>query len=223
MIIETRGFIIDISNYDIDKLTPYIEQLHKKDRINKFKYDDDKARAIISEILVRTIFCETKSKMSSEIVFDYNRFGKPNIKDSEGFNFNISHSGDLVVGVFDNDEVGVDVEHIKELNIDVARNFCTDNEYSCVLSKDQSCKKQFIISIWTLKEAYIKYLGTGLATSLQSFDVINKENIDPKVNLYSKRVGAYMLGICTKKHINLNQCLEEITVEDLIERYSKYS
>lgn len=219
---RTRVFIIDINNYNIDKLTPYVKGLYKKGKIDRFKFNADKVRAIISEILIRTIYCESKNKINDEITFVENEFGKPFIKGSEGFNFNISHSGGLVVGIFDNDEVGVDVEHIKELNIDIARNFCTDNEYSCILSKDQSCKKQFIISIWTLKEAYIKYLGTGLVTSLQSFDVINKENIDPKVNLYCRRIGEYMLGICIKKYINLNQCLEEITVENLIERYNKY-
>lgn len=221
MSMRTKVVIINISNYHIDKLTPYIEQLYKKDRINRFKFNDDKVRAIISEILVRIIYCESHRKTNDKIIFTENKFGKPYIRGEEDFKFNISHSKDLVVGVFDDEEIGVDIELIKELSIEVVRTFCSDNEYAAILKQNQKSIKELIMSIWVLKESYIKYLGVGLSEGVRSFDVINKKNIDPNLNLHKKKINQYILGICTKKHLDLNKCIEQLTIEDLIERYRK--
>lgn len=220
MRIKTRVFIININNYNIDDLSPYIDGLYKKDRINRFKFNDDKVKTILSEILVRTIYCETKDKLNSQIIFDETEMGKPFIKNEENFKYNISHSGNRVVVVFDDEEIGVDIEDIKELNLDVVRSFSTDYEYEKTLQKSHQGRGEHIISIWVLKEAYVKYLGTGLNQDFQSFDVINKDNIKVGVNLYKKKMGEYILGICTKKFLNLDKCIEEVTIEDLLNRYS---
>ncbi len=62
-------------------------------------------------------------------------------------------------------------------------------------------------SFWTIKESYVKYIGTGLLTSLKSFrvDVSNKRIIDLcdtdnyDVIKYSKEtVPNYYMSVCGK-------------------------
>lgn len=222
MLKKPKIIVVNINNYNIDDLLTYTDKLYKKDRIDRFKFNDDKVRSIISEMLIRTIYCETTNKLNKDIVFCENKYGKPFIKGSEAFCFNVAHSYDFVTGVFDNEDVGVDIEAIQGLNIDIAKSFCTDNEYNSILQQDKNKILESIISIWVLKESYMKYLGTGLSESIQSFDVITKENIPPNVMLHKKKNNNYILGICSKKQLDLDNCIEELSITELLKKYKEF-
>ena len=47
--------------------------------------------------------------------------------------------------------------------------------------------------IWTMKESYIKMLGTGLYTSLSSFDIFKPSN---KYKYYNTLYGEYSISVC---------------------------
>ncbi|MBB6625535.1 4'-phosphopantetheinyl transferase superfamily protein [Clostridium gasigenes] len=217
---KTKLIVINyINSYNINNLQEYTDKLYKKDTISKFIFNTDKINAILSEMLIRVLYCEKNGISNNSIVFNKNKFGKPYIENCKDFHFNISHSNDMVVGIIDNEQIGIDVEYIQELEIDVAKCFCTNNEYSTIVNQKKQNRGKFITSIWSLKEAYIKYLGTGLSEDLLSFDIINKDNINPDINLYSQMYNDYTLCVCTKKKLQLNSIIEEITIDALIERY----
>ncbi|MHB8170251.1 MAG: 4'-phosphopantetheinyl transferase family protein [Thermincolia bacterium] len=54
----------------------------------------------------------------------------------KGFQFNISHSGDLVVCAVDYQPVGIDVELIDKPHLEVAERFFTRDEYRDLISKE---------------------------------------------------------------------------------------
>ena len=99
--------------------------------------------------------------------------GKPSIKNDQCFGFNLSHSGDyctiLALKGISSGFCGVDVMK-QEANVD----------YECLIStmarKLSPCEQDFInqskvsdraknfLRIWSLKESYLKALGTGIAS-----------------------------------------------------------
>ena len=94
--------------------------------------------------------------------------GKPYFPGTD-IHFNISHSGDYKVLAIAETPVGVDIEKVRKADLRVAKRFC-ENEYNYITQKDSEHR---FFEIWTKKEAYLKYKGTGLSGGLDSFDVFS--------------------------------------------------
>lgn len=101
-------------------------------------------------------------------------FGKPYFPEYQNIQFNISHSSDRVVCALGQMELGVDIEHKRELKDNLIKRTLTENEKAWLeQSKD---KKIAFIRLWTLKESYIKTTGEGLRTDLGTVEFMLPEN-----------------------------------------------
>lgn len=122
--------------------------------------------------------------------------GKPFIKEKKDFYYNLSHSGRWVVLAFGDSEVGVDVEQIrKDTDIaSVAARFFSIEEQQYVWEKSSQSRSRFF-EVWTGKESYLKYLGTGLRKDLTSFSILS---LPPEVQLHYKTLpDGCSLCLCT--------------------------
>lgn len=109
----------------------------------------------------------------------------------------MSHSGDLVVGIISENEVGIDIEKQSDLEWSVARHFLPyddliyiqgDEGVDVMLTQKQ---KERFFEVWTTKEAYAKLCGTGL--SKQIFNIPHKM-IDSRVIYYNDYIISYVIG-----------------------------
>lgn len=98
-------------------------------------------------------------------------FGKPFMAGSD-LNFNISHSYNTVVCVFSRNDIGVDIEHLKEVNFDFYKDSFTKIEM------DEFYKKGIIkfYEYWTKKEAISKALGQGFSIPFDEIKINEKTN-----------------------------------------------
>ena len=88
---------------------------------------------------------------------------------------------------FCDEPVGVDIEKIRDVNLKIKdRFFCTAEKENIKTNED-------FFRIWTAKESYIKYLGTGLHTPLNSFDTGSLD-----VNFLHLDFNGYHICVCTK-------------------------
>lgn len=116
--------------------------------------------------------------------------GKPFIADKENIFFNISHSGDYVVCAVSDREIGVDIEKRAKARMEVAGRFFHKQEVQAlkVVSGDELNK--LFYDYWSVKESFLKYIGTGLTRPLNSFLVqfstggINLYEGEKKLSLY---------------------------------------
>ncbi len=107
-----------------------------------------------------------------EIEITRNRYGKPYLKNEGNIHFNVSHSGSWAVGAVDSFPVGIDVERIRPVNLEIAERFFAWQEYEELLKKDYPERLDYFFELWTLKESYIKAVGRGLSVPLGSFSVL---------------------------------------------------
>lgn len=112
--------------------------------------------------------------------------GKPYI---DGLHFNLSHSGNLIACAFSDDEVGIDVEKIRSYRPRVLKSFHPAEVARVEKSEDKDTE---FYKIWTMKEAYLKFLGTGITKDL-SFNVFEIPNIRTEI------CDGYVISICTKE------------------------
>lgn len=110
--------------------------------------------------------------------------GKPYILNAP--HFNISHSGGIVMCAVSDKEVGVDVQEevAPERAEKISRRFFTIEE--------QAETGRFT-ELWTKKEAYIKFTGMGLSTSLSSFSALDEL---PGCHIYSGIVENCRYAVC---------------------------
>lgn len=143
-----------------------------------YKHSDSLQRTLLGELLVRKKLSQKLNLRGKDIIFQKGDKGKPYLADHQMY-FNISHSGKWVVGAFSDSEVGIDVELIREPNYEVAKRFYSNKEIKKLNSiEDKNLRKEYFFDLWTLKESYLKAIGTGLTKSLNSFTINNSgENI----------------------------------------------
>jgi len=109
--------------------------------------------------------------LSENIFFNYTYFGKPFLPGADNFHFNISHSGEWVVCATDEKPVGIDIERVSPIDVDIAKNYFSAGEYADLLAKKASEQSACFYDLWTLKESYIKQNGKGLSIALDSFSI----------------------------------------------------
>lgn len=178
-----------LKTFDINNLTPELYDYWynimsdiKKEKVNKLKLEDAKKSTVAGEMLVRETLCEMFNISNTEISFCYNSQGKPYVENYNIF-FNISHSHNMVICGISEKEIGVDIEKIRPVNLNVAKKVCLENELDYIFGKnnrDYNSDSEIYIKrffeIWTGKEAYFKCTGTGI-TDFKSVDTLNNKSI----------------------------------------------
>lgn len=158
----------DMGHFLFYRLMEFLSQ-EKQRRIIKFHNFKDAQRTLIADILVRLIICDSLGIKNEDIIFDKNEYGKPFLKHFDDFHYNISHAGEWVVCATHNMSVGIDIEHVKPIDVNIAKRFFAENEYNDLMSIHGSQRLSYFYDLWTLKESYIKTLGKGLSVPLDSF------------------------------------------------------
>jgi 4'-phosphopantetheinyl transferase len=105
------------------------------------------------------------------LVFVENEFGKPRLVDRPDIHFSLSHSQDrALLAVSEGLEIGADLEGVRGVDhLGLARRYFHPNEVAAI-ERDADPRAAFF-QIWTLKEAVVKALGTGLSLPLDEFEV----------------------------------------------------
>ena len=116
--------------------------------------------------------------------------GKPFIADRENIFFNISHSGDYVVCAVSDSEIGVDIEKRAKARMEVAGRFFHEREVRMLEEVSGNEQDKLFYDYWSVKESFLKYIGTGLTRPLNSFVV---QFLGKRISLYE---GANELPLC---------------------------
>lgn len=166
----------------------------RKRRADRCLRQEDAVRCIAADALLR--YAVKESLGVSEFVVEKTALGKPRLQGMEDFHFNLSHSGKWVVIAYGDAEVGVDVEkiHMTDGKAAIARRYFTEDEQGFVFENAAKIPERFF-RVWTAKESYLKYLGTGLHRRMDSFSVLSSPAAQM---LYSRLLDEdYWLTLCT--------------------------
>lgn len=208
-----KVFLISINdNFQIDNQILKLLSQERVNKINKFRFEEDKKRSIYAELLLKFVIQKNLNIKSKEIEFFYNEFGKPFVKGLNNKYFNISHSGEWVVFAYSDKNIGIDIELMEFFDLSIAKNLFAKSEYLDVLSlKNEADQKNLFFNIWTLKESYIKYVGKGLGIPLDSFEF---KMIGEKIFFKSEyNVNPNFFNFSISQDYKLSICSENISLE----------
>lgn len=146
----------------------------EKARHRAFASPDLQRRFLAAHSGMRLLLARHLDLDPRSLTFVTNEFGKPRLAHAKPTHFNLSHSGDrAALAICDAAEVGIDLEPIRSIDhVDLATRFFHSNEVAAIVGLSDAAKRSraFFVT-WTLKEAVVKALGSGLSIPLDSFDV----------------------------------------------------
>jgi 4'-phosphopantetheinyl transferase len=177
-----------------------LEELFKKKQVV------DKNRTIIGRLMIHYSLMKDFQLTYKDIIIIRNNYGKPVLLNNmNNINFNVSHSGNYVVcAISKTNKIGIDIEEVQTFQKQVCELFMTKNE---LLSYKGSLDDSLVTSIWTMKESYLKAIGTGLLghinhiefkknSVIDIYQVVNKgEAINWWIKLYEIN-SRYKLSLC---------------------------
>jgi len=141
-------------------------------RVNRAKREFALCRAALRHLICRELECE-----NYQLSFGVSDYGKPYARvngESVSVRFNISHSVPYgLIAITQRGRVGIDVEKIAyERDFDgIAKVVFGPDERADIASTEGTDKAHLFLRFWTLKEALVKALGTGLTMNLIEFEI----------------------------------------------------
>lgn len=201
-------------NKECTDLLKYVSPL-KRIILDRYRYNIDRKLSLYADVLVRKQAMYALGIRNKEIEYVTNKHGKPYIDGYPEFQFNISHTRNAIAVAFSNHEIGIDIEKIDRTHNQLLSHLYTPYEQKYILShKDPN---RAFYEIWTKKEAYVKYIGIGLALPLNSFDVFEIEH-SKLIHTYKKK--KYIIACCCKETMGEKNSFMVLTETEIL--YSDY-
>lgn len=170
------------------------------------------------KLLVRGLYDLYSLKFSPETIEAHvsrTVSGKPYLTDHPKIHFNITNTDGLVACAFSGIPVGLDAEYIGYFPPILISKALTESEQAILSERGSSpeLKREWFLRLWTLKEAYVKWTGTGVDTNLKAFSFSFAENSsdvpggdynvscsDPEVYCFQKKFsGNQILSLCSAR------------------------
>ncbi|MBQ8451747.1 MAG: 4'-phosphopantetheinyl transferase superfamily protein [Clostridia bacterium] len=150
--------ICDTSVFTIEDISGLVDLLPKsrRERYDKFMFERDKIHTVLEYFIVKQML-----GFSENVDFVYGKNGKPSIPGK--LNFNISHSGNIMVVAVAEAEIGVDIEKNVKPSKELVDRILSENEQD---DYNKFGEKEFT-KLWTQKEGYIKYYGGTIADGMK--------------------------------------------------------
>lgn len=149
----------------------------RRAKCDAFRQQEDRLCAIAGDHLARMGIAAHCGVDPADIRFARTEAGKPYAIGLD-VHFNISHSGNFVVCAVSERPIGIDVEQLRPIRGKLTQKVCTPEELAYIQEAPgwgeeltgESMRRFF--RVWTTKEAYFKWTGTGI-TDLKAFDTLD--------------------------------------------------
>ena len=206
-----------------NQLLPCIDE-DRRERIGRFWRPEDAWRSLLGEALTRAAVVSATGASNDSLSLRRDHRGKPSVRGGDDSFLSISHSGELVVCVFDTCPVGIDVEEIVPVGEESASVVLSPGERSIILPEVREERLASFFELWTMKESYSKVSGSGHQIAFDSFSIANEHGAYAIVHANATPEEAffqfvpirpdYLAAVCSLSH-PLNLELHTMSVEEI--------
>lgn len=146
----------------------------ERQRFERFRFPEHRHEFLVTRALVRTTLTRYAPVAPEAWRFGFNAHGRPHIVPpvQPPLHFNLSNTHGLVACVVGSHaDIGIDVEDTLRhgQTVEIAERFFAPLEVAELRSRPPEAQRSRFFDYWTLKEAYIKARGMGLAIPLAQF------------------------------------------------------
>lgn len=166
---------------------------YRREKLATLRVPEKRRQSIGAELLLRAALadCAPDHPWPPEIRAGEN--GKPEWN-VEGLYFSLSHSGRIAACAVADRPLGLDLQKPAPYREALARRFFAPEEQAFLLASAD--RDRDFCRIWTMKEARIKALGTGLRTELSSFSVVGEGREKLCAAFWQTELAGYCFALC---------------------------
>jgi len=185
---------------------------YRRHKIDAFRFRKDQNLSLGASILLQHAL-RAYGLRERDMVYGKQAYGKPYFINAPHIHFNISHSEQLVIAAIGDTEVGCDVEKAGTMQLNIAEQFFSQNEYLYIMSQEgNNDKMRAFFRLWTLKESFIKLTGLGMELPLNAFQITfdgDKVGVNYQANWNDVRFNEtvledYHITVCAKQLNNIH-------------------
>ncbi|MDQ6813906.1 MAG: 4'-phosphopantetheinyl transferase superfamily protein [Bacteroidota bacterium] len=162
--------------------------LGEKEQLKYLSYRrwQDRQAYLLGKLLVIKALNEHGLSAALIKTLQYTSYNRPFISEA-GFDFNISHSGSLVVcAISDYQIVGIDIELIQKIDLDNFSYILNEADVADIQSSND--KYSAFFKIWSAKEAVLKADGCGLTDHLHELQLVQDTGLLLKKIFYIREL-----------------------------------
>lgn len=152
----------NIEGYD-ESFGKYVKQILPVERIehiSRLRFSiDRKISEIAYLMLFAALFSEYGYLLDRNTQFIMNPYGKPFLPNGDIY-FNISHCRKGVACAISTNNIGLDIQNYEIFNDGIIKAVFSSDEINKVVYRPS--KNRDLTALWTMKESYLKYVGTGI-------------------------------------------------------------
>ena len=154
----------DIWDFDLESSLREISE-QRREQALRFKHEQGCRLCVLAYLLLKQGLREEYGIMDNP-VFEYNEHGKPSIVGHPEIFFNLSHCKEAVACAISDQPVGIDVESVRSYKERLGRYTMNDEEVRDIETSEQP--DTTFIRLWTMKEATMKLVVTGISKDMKS-------------------------------------------------------
>ena len=154
----------EIWDFDLEAGLREISE-QRREQALKFKYELGQRLCVLAYQLLKKGLCEEYG-ITENPIFEYNEHGKPSIVGHPEIFFNMSHCKYAAACVISDKPIGIDVESIREYREGLVSYTMNDEEVHEIESAENPAAA--FIRLWTMKEATMKLIGTGISNDMKN-------------------------------------------------------
>ena len=202
----TKLYVADIKHLpDPLSCTELLQQLsaERQQRIHHLKQEKSRKQCMGAGLLLQKVLALYHME---ESLVRIGQDGKPMLK---GLEFNLSHSGDLIICAVSEKPVGCDVEMIRKAPRSVARRYFSHGELQYLVQCKEDDYDKAFFTLWTMKESYVKMTGEGLRLPTSEYELVLEGARDGLVRVIRNgemqacyirevSVSGYVISICAQ-------------------------
>lgn len=164
--------IADLDAIDTDELLTALSP-EERERAASFRFARDGRRFALRRGWLRHLLAEETGVAPDALRFAVGAHGKPHLPAVPHLHFNLAHSAGVALATIGDVPLGCDIEACDPAKADppVAERLFSPAERASLAPLSGPAWTATFFDIWVRKEAYVKAIGTGLSTPLQSVSV----------------------------------------------------
>lgn len=191
----------------------------RQSRCDSYRFETDRCLCVLSySLLLYSLYTEYGA---IKFKLGYGPNGKPYLADLppiyfDQIHFNLSHCNQGIALALSSEPVGVDIEAFDRYDENLI-DMTMSAEEAASVRNSRNCDQTFI-ELWTKKEAFVKYTGSGIEGDVKE---ILEQHREAHIRTFADRTIGCAISVCSKSEFSREFAPQYISAEDLCRHLMK--